>query len=101
VFSLAPGRAFTELELKTEVLRLAAALTARGARVHVPRRDLEYALTVGLRMLVLRHAVLEEDGLFRASPAERLLLDYYAGSVAHLLPAVADPGSAAVTAPAA
>lgn len=89
VFAGAPGRSFTELELKTEVLRLADLLAARGARLHVPRRDLDYAITVGLRMLRLRHAVLEEDGLLRAAPAERLLLDYYAGSVAHLLPPAA------------
>ncbi len=104
VFSRAPGRSFTELELKTEVLRLAAELTGRGAKVHVPRRDLEYALTVGLRMLVLRHAVVEKDGLLYAPPGSRSLLDYYAGSVAHFLPSVEKARSAertANTAPAA
>jgi len=89
VFARDPERAFTELELKTEVLRLAGELGAAGARLHVPRKDLDYALGVGLRMLVLRHAVVEEEGLLRAAPAERPLLDYYAGSVRHLLPPAA------------
>lgn len=103
VFSRAPGRAFTELELKTEVLRLAADLKDRGARVHVPRRDLEYALNVGLRMLVLRRAVLERDGLLSAAPGEQALLEYYAGSVVHLLPrtGAGDVGSGLDVAPAA
>jgi len=92
VFARDPGRAFTDLELKADVLRLAGDLAERGARVHVPRRDLDYAISVGLRMLVLRHAVVESDGLFRAVPEERGLLDYYAGSVAHLLPSRADAG---------
>ena len=86
LFSREPGRAFTELELKAGVVRLAGELAGRGARVHVPRSDLDYAIGVGLRMLVLRRVVREEDGLYRASPAEGLLLDYYAGSIAHLLP---------------
>lgn len=104
VFARDPGRAFTELELKADVLRLAGELADRGARVHVPRRDLDYAITVGLRMLVLRRVVLEEGGLLRAAPAERALLDYYAGSVAHLLPDRTDARSekaAANAAPAA
>jgi glycerol-3-phosphate O-acyltransferase len=100
LFARERDRGFTELELKAGVLRLAGELSARGARVHVPRRDLDYAITVGLRMLVLRHSVVEADGLYRAAPGE-VLLDYYAGSVAHLLPPLADARSAAVTANAA
>ena len=98
VFARDPGRAFTELELKADVLRLAGDLAERGARVHVPRCDLDYAITVGLRMLVLRRVVLEEGGLLRAAPGERPLLDYYAGSVAHLLPSRTDARSAEATA---
>jgi len=51
----------------------------------VPRGDLDYALTVGLRMLRLRRLIEERDGLFTSVPAERTLLDYYANSIAHLL----------------
>jgi len=80
-----PGRAFSELELKAEVERLLERLQAAGARVYVPRGDLDYALTVGLRMLRLRHLVDEKDGVFSANPAEEALLGYYANSIAHLL----------------
>jgi glycerol-3-phosphate O-acyltransferase len=85
VFRDNPGRAFSELELKAEVGRLLQRLTAANARVYVPRGDLDYALTVGLRMLRLRHLVQEKDGVFTASPAEEALLGYYANSIAHLL----------------
>ena len=80
-----PGRALSELEIKAEVERLLERLQAAGARVYVPRGDLDYALTVGLRMLRLRHLIEEKDGLFTAVAAERTLLDYYANSIAHLL----------------
>jgi glycerol-3-phosphate O-acyltransferase len=85
VFRAHPEGAFSELELKAEVERLLERLQARGARVYVPRGDLDYALTVGLRMLRLRHLVEEKDGVFSANAAEEALLGYYANSIAHLL----------------
>jgi len=85
VFRAHPEGAFSELELKTEVERLLERMQAAGARVYVPRGDLDYALTVGLRMLRLRRLIEERDGLFTSVPAERTLLDYYANSIAHLL----------------
>ena len=62
VFVAQPQRALSELELKAEVGRLLARLQAAGAHVYIPRGDLDYALTVGLRMLRLRHLVEEERG---------------------------------------
>jgi glycerol-3-phosphate O-acyltransferase len=85
VFVAHPERSRSELELKAEIGRLLARLEAAGAHVYIPRRDLDYALTVGLRMLRLRHLVDESDGLFRARPAELPLLAYYANSIAHLI----------------
>jgi len=85
VFGRNAGRALSELELKSEVGRLLQRLEAGGARVYVPRGDLDYALTVGLRMLRLRHMVEEKDGLYAAAAAELPLLGYYANSIAHLL----------------
>ena len=84
VFVRAPGRSWSELELKGEVLRLMEELDRRGAHVYVPRSDQDYAITVGLRMLTLRRLVDEADGLFRARPDEIPLLTYYASSIAHL-----------------
>ena len=60
-------------------------LQAGRAHVYVPRGDLDYALTVGLRMLTLRHLVEEKEGLFTARAAELPLLGYYANSIAHLV----------------
>ncbi|HET7671583.1 MAG TPA: hypothetical protein VFK84_14330, partial [Burkholderiales bacterium] len=84
VFVRHPERALSELEIKAEVTDLIAALEARGAHIYVPRSDLDYALTVGLRMLRLRRMVEERDGLYRARPEEISLIRYYANSIAHL-----------------
>jgi glycerol-3-phosphate O-acyltransferase len=85
LFEREPRRAFSELELKAEAERLLERLSAAGAQVYVPRRDLDYALGVGLRMLRLRHLVEERDGLFQARAGELPLLSYYANSIAHLV----------------
>jgi glycerol-3-phosphate O-acyltransferase len=77
-------KSLTALELKGKVGNLIAALEASGAYVHIPRADRDYAIDVGLRMLTLRHLVLEEDGNYRANPKELLLLRYYANAIAHL-----------------
>ena len=85
VFTGADGRALSELDLKSEVHALVARLEAAGAHVYVPRADLDYAISVGLRMLTLRRAVEEREGLFRASPTEFSLIEYYANAIAPLV----------------
>jgi glycerol-3-phosphate O-acyltransferase len=85
VFVAQRERALSELELKAEVGRLLERLEAAGAHVYIPRGDLDYALTVGLRMLRIRHLVDESEGLFRANAEEMPLLAYYANSIAHFL----------------
>ena len=57
----------------------------------IPRADRDYAISVGLRMLTLRHLVLEEDGNYRANPKELILLKYYANAIAHLFDKAAEP----------
>jgi len=79
-----PQTALSELELKAELNALIRAIETLGAHVYVPRADLDYALDVGLRMLTLRRLVLQEEGLFRANPAELPALRYYANSIDHL-----------------
>ena len=88
LFVREPERAWSELEIKSEVLRLFESLQARGAHVYVPRGDQDYAIAVGLRMLTLRRLVEENKGLFLAVPSEVPLLSYYASSIAHFFPAV-------------
>jgi len=84
VFVDRPGDAMCELELKAEVHRRMRDLEAAGANVYIPRRDRDYAVVAGLRMLTLRHLVDEADGLYRARPDELPVLRYYANSIAHL-----------------
>jgi len=79
-----PQTALSELELKSALNELIRGIEALGAHVYVPRADRDYALDVGLRMLTLRRMVTEDDGLFRANPAELHALQYYANSIDHL-----------------
>jgi glycerol-3-phosphate O-acyltransferase len=83
VFVRNPASGLSELELKAEVEKILQRLEARGAHVYIPRRDLDYALAVGLRMLRLRRLVEEHDGVYRARPGEHALLAYYANSIVH------------------
>jgi glycerol-3-phosphate O-acyltransferase len=76
-------RSQTELDLKAGTLRLLQRL--EKAHVYIPRRDLDYALSVGLRMLRSRHLVDEREGIFTVREEELPLLRYYANSIAHLL----------------
>ncbi len=85
VFVGEPQRAFSALELKADAERLLGRLDAAGAHVYLPRRDLDYALGVGLRMLTLRRLVDETHGMFHVRESELPLLRYYANSIAHLL----------------
>ena len=85
VFVHHPTETMSGLEIKAKVQRLIDDLEARGAFVRIPRADRDYAVTVGLRMLVLRHLVNESDGLFRAAEDEAALLRYYANGIAHFL----------------
>lgn len=78
-------RGLTELELKAEAQRYMGDLEARGVPIYVPRRDREYAILVGLRMLTLRHAIAENDGVYTAVPEEKPLLEFYANSISHHL----------------
>jgi glycerol-3-phosphate O-acyltransferase len=85
-----PQRVWSELELKAVVLALMERAEALGAHVYVPRSDRDYAISVGLRMLTLRHLALDEAGLIRANPAEMRVLAYYANSIAHLFDTTGD-----------
>ena len=76
---------WSELEIKAGVHALIESLEQSGAYVHVARSDRDYAVTAGLRMLVLRHFVDLERGLYRPNPSETQILGYYANSIAHFL----------------
>ncbi len=61
-----------------------AEMEASGAHVHMPRDDLDYAVEVGLRLLLLRKLVREEDGQYHINAEDRPVLQFYANSIAHL-----------------
>jgi glycerol-3-phosphate O-acyltransferase len=84
VFLKDESKKLSELEIKAEVEKLIESLRAKGAHVYIPRKDLDYAVHVGLRMLTLRRLVEIADGLYSARPGETAVLRYYANSIAHL-----------------
>ena len=73
--------AWSEIELKSAVYDLIVQLERRGAHIYVPRGDLDYAVGVGLRMLLLRRIVQEQDGLYRVNAEDLALLGYYANAI--------------------
>lgn len=87
IFWKNPEAVYSETEIKTRTQDLMDELERKGAHVYVPRKDRDYAVQVGLRMLTLRHIVLKEGAGYRTSPAEIKILSYYANSISHLVDA--------------
>ena len=85
VFLESRGAGLAEIEVKSAAYDLILRLEKAGAHIYVPRGDLDYAIGVGLRMLLLRRAVVEQEGLHRADPAQLPLLEYYANAIGPLL----------------
>ena len=86
VFARSPHTTFNELELKSEVFNLLQQLENAGFRAYIPRADRDYAVTVGVRMLTLRHILLDDDnGEFSVNQEELPLLEYYSNSIKHLV----------------
>ena len=84
------------LSLKGRVDMMIDRLEAKGAHVHVPRKDRDYAVTAGLRMLVMRHLVTEDDsGYYRIAKGEERMIAYYANSITHHFVEVLAPSIAA------
>ena len=81
VFLRSRDAKLSELELKSAAYDLIQLLEKRGAHLYVPRGDHDYAIGVGLRMLLLRRIVVAEEGLYRANPDELALLAYYANAI--------------------
>ena len=72
-------------QVAVAVTTLAKRMQANGAHIHVPRDSLEYAAEIGLRILSLRHMVIEQNGSYTASDKEQAALEFYANSIAHHL----------------
>ena len=85
VFVRHPERPMSELEVKAKAQSLIGELEAKGAYVHIAHADRDYAVTMGLKMLALRHFIRESDGLYRTHDDEGEMLRYYANSIEHHL----------------
>ncbi|MBT3369719.1 MAG: glycerol-3-phosphate acyltransferase [Rhodospirillaceae bacterium] len=83
VFARRGGEPISELDLKVAAHALQTELEEKKARIYVPHADTDYALSVGLRMLTLRHLIIEKDGLFTVGLDEMPMLQYYANAIAH------------------
>ncbi len=81
VFLRDPTTWLSEQDLKVRSRALKDELTARGAVIYVPREDPDYFVTVGLRMLTLRHLVYAENGRYRVKGSEQRVLRYYANAI--------------------
>ncbi len=79
--------------LAERVTALVEELSAVGAHLYVPRRDADYFLEVGLRMLVLRRLVVDRGDRYQVVPAEQVIVRYYANAIAHFF-ATRDEASA-------
>jgi len=88
IFARSPDISINELALKSDVFNLLQALEHAGYRAYIPRSDRDYAVAVGVRMLTLRHILIDIDGEYSVNPQERLLLEYYANSIKHLVDTV-------------
>ncbi len=80
-----PDSAMSEFELKASVYELLASLENAGYQAYIPRGNREYAVTVGIRLLLLRRVLTVKEGLYHLNPNDTALLQYYANSIAHLL----------------
>jgi glycerol-3-phosphate O-acyltransferase len=82
----------SRLEIKARCNSLLEEFVAEGVYVHMPREDEDYAVENGLRTLILRHLVTEDEaGKFTLKPGEKPLVTYYANSIAHLRKAKNNP----------
>ena len=70
IFSREPSVKRNELELKSDVFTLLQQLEDAGYRAYIPRSDRDYAVTVGVRMLTLRHILHDKDGEFSVNEKE-------------------------------
>jgi glycerol-3-phosphate O-acyltransferase len=83
VFVQAGTQELSRIELLSRVQGLIETLSGRGVHVHMPRQDVDYAVEAGLRIMIMRHLVVEVDGFFRAAPLESVMIAYYANSIRH------------------
>lgn len=88
VFIQNPDTNLSELEIKSQVFALLQRLEANGHKAYLPRSDIDYATSVGIRMFTLRRVLLESDDGLRINPDDVALLRYYANSIKRQVDAI-------------
>ena len=76
-----------EPEAKAAAAEVLEALARRPGGPDIPLSDRNEAAELGIELLLQRRMVTAENGVLRIREPRRRLLDYYANSIAHLLPA--------------
>lgn len=89
------GRVEMDLDaLRSEAVRLAAALAERGVALDLPEGSVDRGVDRALAILALRKIVRREGGRITVPPADRALIGFYAAAVAQHLAAAAASGHA-------
>lgn len=78
---LQDDRSMTLLELKSRCHTFWQELSKRNIHSHIPHADEDYAVDVGMRMLILRHLLLEDGGKYAVNPENRRIVEYYANAI--------------------
>lgn len=76
--------AIQRTEIETRFATLVNKMEASGAHIHMPRDNMNYAVEVGLRLLLARKLIKLENGAYSVNPDDREILGFYANSIAHL-----------------
>jgi len=85
VFAQGQAESLNELALKSRVYTLLKQLEDTGYKAYIPRSDVDYAISVGVRMLTLRGVLIDTNGELSLNHNELVLLNYYANSIKHLV----------------
>lgn len=75
----------TRASLRAYVSSTVAQAQTRGVTLHIALDDLDDAVETGLRALIVRRALREDEGVLTLRPKGQDLVRFYAASVAHLL----------------
>jgi len=82
VFRDALDEGLTVLEIERRINQLLRDLADRGAPVFMVHRSTRArVISEALHMLLLRRMVTENEGVYRAVPEEKTLIDYYANAI--------------------
>ncbi len=74
----------SRLDVKARCHALMREFELQGAHIHMPHRDEDYTVEVGLRILELRKMLNNHEGRLSVRQEDRHLVEFYANSVAHL-----------------